>query len=64
MSKKKFPKVVTSECTAAYAYVNKPDENGKFADGKYKVTGVFDADTDMSKIEAAAQASAGSGRSA
>jgi hypothetical protein len=44
--------VVTPAGTAAYAWLSKPDEGQQYSDGKYKVTLVLDADTDLSDLEA------------
>jgi hypothetical protein len=37
--------------TAGFSYLHKPDTEGTYADGKYKVTIVYDKDVDLSEIE-------------
>lgn len=43
---------VTPAGVASYSYLTKPDTEGQYADGKYKVTVIFDGDTDLSALEA------------
>lgn len=51
--KKPMRKITTARCIAAYAYVNEPDTEGKFADGKFKITMKFEKDQDISALETA-----------
>lgn len=51
--KKKQPeiKATTPAGTAAYTWLAKPDEGGKYSDGKYKTWLVLDGDTDVDYLE-------------
>lgn len=49
--KKAYPKGVTPAGVMAFSYMEKPDDDGKFADNKYKYIHVVDADADLSKVE-------------
>lgn len=51
MAKQKNARVVTPPAVAAYAWLSKPDEGKQYSDGKFKVTLVFDEDTDLSELE-------------
>lgn len=51
--KKPFRKITTQKCIAAFAYVNEPDTEGKFADGKFKITMKWEKDQDISALETA-----------
>jgi hypothetical protein len=48
-------KITTADCIGAYAYVNEPDTEGKFADGKFKITMKFGKDQDISALETVIQ---------
>jgi hypothetical protein len=54
MAEKKAPKktYVLPAGIAAHPHIAAPDKKGQFADDKYKVTIVWDADVDLSKIRA------------
>lgn len=43
MARKQYPRVISPVATAAYAWLQKPDEGHQFSDGKYKVTLVMDS---------------------
>jgi ssDNA-binding protein len=60
VAKEKKPRftVVTPVGVAAYSYLDKPDTEGKFADGKFKTTLVLDGDADLAAIDAKALAAA------
>jgi hypothetical protein len=51
VAKQKNARVVTPPAVAAYAWLSKPDEGKQYSDGKFKVTLVFDEDTDLSELE-------------
>ena len=56
MTKKPAPILVrTPRATLAFAHIMKPDTEGKYADGKFKGTFIFDLDADLSKVEDAAR---------
>jgi hypothetical protein len=42
-------RIVTPKGLAHFAYVNKPDTEGQYSDGKYKITVSFPADSDFVK---------------
>ena len=50
MTKKPAPILVrTPRATLAFAHIMKPDTEGKYADGKFKGTFIFDLDADLSR---------------
>lgn len=55
-ARKKKITVRTPEGVARFPHVHKPDNDGKYADGKFKATIVFDGDVDLADLEAAAVA--------
>lgn len=57
-TRKNYPKAVTPVGVAAYAWLYKPDEGGKYSDGKYKVTLVVDKGTDLSRLTEACEEAA------
>jgi hypothetical protein len=58
VAKEKAVKIVLPAGVAAYAWLTKADEGQQYSDGKFKVTVVFDSDTDLSAVEAACLAAA------
>jgi hypothetical protein len=55
---KKKITVRTPAGVARFPHVHKPDNEGKFADGKFKATIVFDGDVDLDEVNNAALAAA------
>ena len=51
MAKTPAVMVRTPAAYAAYAWLDKPDSGQQYSDDKFKVTAVFDKDTDLSDIE-------------
>ena len=54
MAQKKDPEILLGlpRGVSAYAYVDKPDSEGTYADDKFKITVICEPDTDLSAFEA------------